>query len=84
MIWWMIFGEKYIRKRFNWAMFFTGIVGPFWVVYKAKAGSFPIDQRLTETYEYVIAATFFTVILSLFFPDKTKQFRFELYNTILN
>lgn len=68
-----IYWKKVSVKGSIWAMIFTGIVGLFWVVYKAKTGYFPIDHRLTETYASVITAVLFTVILSLFFPNKKNR-----------
>jgi SSS family solute:Na+ symporter len=51
------------------AMIITGIVGLFWVAYKAMYGQFPIHPAVTETYASVIVAFVSTIVLSFIYKD---------------
>jgi SSS family solute:Na+ symporter len=57
------------QRGATWAMIVTGVVGLFWVVFKAKTGSFPINPGFTETYAAVVAAALSTVVFSLLLPN---------------
>lgn len=62
-----IYWKKTSEKGAIYSMLLTGLVGVFWVAYKAVTGQFPIHPALTETYAAVIAAFASTIIFSLMF-----------------
>lgn len=71
-----IYWKRTSEKAAIWAMFATGIVGLFWVIYKNLTGSYPISPQFSETYASVITAVVITVLGSftsdLWTHDKRK------------
>lgn len=51
-----IYWKRTSEKAAIYAMWTTGAVGLFWVIYKNRTGSYPILPQLSETYAAVITA----------------------------
>jgi SSS family solute:Na+ symporter len=62
-----IYWKKTSENGAIYSMILTGLVGVFWVVFKAITGQYPINPVITETYAAVIAAFVSTIIFSLIF-----------------
>ncbi|MCR4443526.1 MAG: sodium:solute symporter family protein [Peptococcaceae bacterium] len=67
-----IYWRKTSSRGAIWAMVCTGVVGIFWVSYKAVAGHFPIHPGFSETYAAILVAAVCTFVFSHIFPKKTK------------
>jgi len=68
-----IYWKRTTPKGAVWGMITTGVVGLFWVGYKAVYGQFPIHPSFTETYAAVIVAIITTVLFSLILKDESKE-----------
>lgn len=68
-----IYWKKTSSKGAIWGMVATGLVGMFWVAYKAVVGTYPINPNITETYAAVVVALISTVVFSLLFKKKETE-----------
>lgn len=67
-----IFWKKTSEKGAIISIIITGVIGGFWVVWKAAMGAYPLAPWITETYAAVIAAAISTLLFSLIFPKKER------------
>jgi SSS family solute:Na+ symporter len=64
-----IYWKRTSPKGAIMAMVITGVVGLFWIIYKALYGQFPIHPAITETYASVIVAFVTTIVFSFIYKD---------------
>ena len=64
-----IYWKKTSSKGAIYGMVCTGIVGVFWVSYRAIVGTFPIHPALSETYVSVFVAGAATYLFSKIYPN---------------